>query len=76
MTTTLVRQHHRRKPELNDMSELVEAVAEAIHDAMFEERYADMPIGTIERAMARTQAVAALNAVADFGDARFKETRK
>lgn len=40
----------------------IEAVAKAIYERMFEERWDDLPENSIERALYREVAVAALNA--------------
>lgn len=54
-----------------EMRELVEAVAKAIHESAFDESYDALSEEGIDKAFARQHAVAALNAVTDFGDARF-----
>jgi len=54
-----------------EMGELVEAVAKAIFESTFDGSYDSLSEKGIDKAFARQQAIAALNAVSDFGDARF-----
>lgn len=57
--------------DADGMRGLVEAVAKAIHESTFDESYDGLSECGIDKAFARQHAIAALNAVADFGDARF-----